>query len=83
MWPSFALGDLSLVDWSSLALHLPHIATVSVMALVGLLVRVTGLEEGVGVELDLDREFVSGGCGRGATRPWAAVCRDATPSASL
>lgn len=61
VWPSFALGDLIWVDWSSVTLHLPHIVTVILMALVGLLVRVTGLEEGVGAELDLDREFVVAG----------------------
>lgn len=61
VWPSFALGDVIWVDWSSVTLHLPHIVTVTLMALVGLLVRVTGLEQGVGVELDLDREFVVAG----------------------
>ena len=61
VWPSFAPGDLIWVDWSSVSRHLPHIVTVTLMALVGLLVRVTGLEQGVGVELDLDREFVVAG----------------------
>ena len=62
VWPSFALGDLVWVDWSSVTAHLPHIATVPLMMLVSLLVRVTALEGvGLGVELDLDREFLVAG----------------------
>ena len=56
-WPSLGPGGLGMVDWGTVAGHVPDLLAVTLVTLLCLVVYVNGLEVATGVEADLDREF--------------------------
>lgn len=53
----FPIGELGLVDWSAIAAGAGGVITVAVVATLGLLLNVTGLEVVADQDADLDREL--------------------------
>ena len=61
LFPAFSLNDLEGVRWDVVFSHLPEILTVVLVTLICLLLNLSGLELGSGVNLDLNREFRDAG----------------------
>lgn len=63
LYRPLGLGDIGQINWPALAGQAVGMATVIVIAAVGLLLNVTGLEVGIGQDLDVDRELRTMGVG--------------------
>lgn len=57
LWPAFQIADLALVDWTAIALQVPILLTLVLLALVVVIMSLAGLEMAASQELDWDREF--------------------------
>ena len=57
LWPPFGLADLARVDWSAMAVQVPGLLTLMLVALVCVVLNLAGLELAVNQDLDWDREF--------------------------
>lgn len=63
LWPPFTLKDITLIDWWTVWRQLPDMFSVVLITVVGMLLNMSGIELAVGEEMDMNREFVSGGVG--------------------
>ncbi|MEW6368914.1 MAG: SulP family inorganic anion transporter [Acidobacteriota bacterium] len=63
LFPPFAIGEIALIDWSVVWQQLPGMFSVALVTVVGMLLNMSGVELAAGEELDMNREFVSGGVG--------------------
>lgn len=64
LWPVVGCEDLALVRWDVVLAHVPDALTAALLALVGLLLNVGGIELGARRDLDIERElFTTGGGG--------------------
>jgi SulP family sulfate permease len=61
LWPAFTLKDLAMIDWASVWSQIPGILTVALIATLGMLLNMSGIELAAGEELDTNREFAAGG----------------------
>ncbi len=57
LWPPFGIGDLALIDWHMVLVHLPVAFTVALVAIVGMVLNLSGLELALNANIDMDREF--------------------------
>ncbi len=57
IWPGFTLETATSIHWLTLVHHLPDILTVALLALVGLILNMNGIELGARQDIDLDREL--------------------------
>jgi SulP family sulfate permease len=57
----FGPADLALVDWRSVADHVPGMAAVALIALTAALLNVTGVEYASGEDIDVDHELTASG----------------------
>jgi SulP family sulfate permease len=63
LWPPFTLNDLGLIDWPTVWLQLPGMLAAVLITVTGMLLNMSGIELAVGEEMDLNKEFVTGGVG--------------------
>ncbi len=61
LWPAFGPADLGQVDWTAMAMQLPNLLTLMLVALVVVIMNVAGLEMAANEDLDWDREFSAAG----------------------
>jgi len=57
LWPVLGVGDLALVRWDVLLARVPDMLTMALLALVGLLLNVGGVELGARRDVDMEREL--------------------------
>lgn len=57
LWPGFTAETAGLIDWGILLGQLPNIFTVALLALVGMILNVNGMELGARQDIDLDQEL--------------------------
>ncbi len=57
LWPPFGAGDLTLVDWSIVAIQIPGMLSVALITLMCIVLNASGLELSCGVEMDMSKEF--------------------------
>ena len=57
LWSPFAVGDLGLADWGTVAALAPSVLPATLVTVLCLAIYVSGIELDTGVELDADREF--------------------------
>ena len=57
LWPALWPADLVQVDWPALASQLPNMLALMLIAFIGVILNVAGLELAANQELDWDREF--------------------------
>lgn len=62
-YPPLALSDFARIDWPSVLTQAATIATVVIVAVVSLLLNVTGIEVDMGDDLDVNAELLSCGAG--------------------
>ena len=74
LWPAVGPTDLAQVDWTAMAIQLPNLLALMLVALVVVIMNLAGLEMAANEDLDWDREFsavglanVVGGLGGGTT----------------
>ena len=63
MWPPLSLTDLQLVSWPAILSQALSIATVILLAMVGVLLNASGLEVTFRRDMDLNRELRAAGAG--------------------
>lgn len=63
LWPALWPSDFAHVDWSAIALQIPNMVILILIALICVIVDVAGLEVAVDEDLDWNREFRSTGLG--------------------
>ena len=61
LWPAFGPADLAAVDWTALALQLPTVLMLVLVALIIVIMNFAGLEMATNQDLDWNREFRSAG----------------------
>ena len=61
LWPAFGPADLGGVDWAAMAMQLPTILTLVLVALIVVILNLSGLEMAANEDLDWDREFSATG----------------------
>ncbi len=61
LWPTLQPSDLMLVDWTAIAMQLPAILTLILIALICIIMNFAGLEMATDQELDWNREFKTTG----------------------
>jgi SulP family sulfate permease len=61
LWPAFTLGSFSFIDWPTVAGQFPGILAVVLVAVVGMLLNISGIELAAGDEMDINNEFLTGG----------------------
>ncbi len=61
LWPVLAPADFLNVDWTAIAMQVPAILTLALIAFVVAILNIAGLEMAVNRDLDWDREFVASG----------------------
>ena len=61
LWPALGPEHLGLVDWSAMAVQLPTLLTLVLVALVVVIMNLAGLEVATNEDLDWDREFSATG----------------------
>ncbi len=81
LWPAFTLEDMALIDWPAVWRQLPGMFSVVLVTIVGMLLNMSGIELAAGEEIDMNREFVSGGVGNILTG--IGGCQPGYPSISL
>ena len=57
LWPAFGASDLSLIDWRAVLSQAPVACAVALVAVVGMLLNLSGIELASGMEMKLNREF--------------------------
>ncbi len=57
IWPGFTLETAESIHWSALITQIPDILTVALLALVGLILNMNGIELGARQDIDLDKEL--------------------------
>lgn len=57
LWSPFAVSDLALADWRTVAALAPSVLPATLVTILCLSIYVSGIELDAGVELDTDREF--------------------------
>ncbi len=57
LWPALGPSDLVHVDWAAMAMQVPAIVTLMLVALICVIMNIAGLEMAVNHELDWNREF--------------------------
>ena len=57
LWPSIMPGDLALVDWSAVAGQIPAMLALILVALICVVLNISGLELAVNRKLDWDKEL--------------------------
>ncbi len=57
LWPALGPSDLAHVDWAQMAMQVPAIVTLVLVALICVIMNIAGLEVAVNQELDWNREF--------------------------
>ncbi len=57
LWPVLLPGDVAHVDWGAMAMQVPNMLTLALVALVCVVMNIAGLELAAGEELDWNREF--------------------------
>jgi SulP family sulfate permease len=63
LWPPFTINDLAFIDWPLVWQQVPAMFSVVLITVIGMLLNVSGIELALGEEIDMNREFVSGGAG--------------------
>ena len=63
LWPAFRFADLAFIDWPVVLQQLPGILTVVLVTVVGMLLKVSGIELAAGREMDMNKEFAAVGAG--------------------
>ena len=61
LWPAFGPTDLAQVDWAAMAIQLPNLLALMLVALVVVIMNLAGLEMAANEDLDWDREFGAAG----------------------
>ncbi len=61
LWPSLGPADLALVDWTAIALQLPALLMLVLVALIVVIMNLAGLEIAADQDLDWNREFKATG----------------------
>ena len=57
LWPALGVADLVHLEWSAMALQIPNMLTLMLIALICVVMNLAGLELAANHELDWDREF--------------------------
>jgi SulP family sulfate permease len=84
LWPSFTLATSKLIDWPTLFSQLPHILTICLLSLIGMVLNINGVELGARQDIELDRELkveaagnlicgLGGGISGHATLSWSLL----------
>ena len=61
LWPALRPSDVASVEWGAMAMQLPTMATLVLVALICVVLNVAGLEMAADEDLDWDREFTASG----------------------
>ena len=61
LWPALRPADLMRVEWAAMALQIPNMLALIVIAFITVVMNIAGLEVAAKQELDWDREFRAGG----------------------
>ena len=61
LWPALRLSDLTHLDWAAMAVQLPLLLGLMLIALISVIMNIAGLELAVNQDLDWDREFRASG----------------------
>lgn len=61
LWPAFGPADLGMVRWDVVFDQLPIMGAVFLVTLIGLLLNVSGIELGSGIDVDFNKEFRNAG----------------------
>ena len=61
LWPALFPTDLARADWGAIAMQIPNMIALVLVALIAVVMNIAGLEVAANQELDWDREFQSGG----------------------
>lgn len=61
LWPAFSLMEFQNVDWGVVVAQLPIMGTVMLVTMMGLLLNISGLELGGGIDINFNREFRNAG----------------------
>ena len=61
LWPAFRPADLAHVDWTAIAMQLPSLLTLVLLALIVVIMNLAGLEMAANQDLNWDREFSATG----------------------
>ena len=62
LWPALRIADLIHLEWAAMALQIPNMLTLMLIALICVIMNLAGLELAANHELDWDREFRATGC---------------------
>ena len=57
LWPALGPADLGRVDWAAMAVQIPAMLTLVLVALIVVILNLSGLEMAANEDLDWDREF--------------------------
>ncbi|RQD65559.1 MAG: STAS domain-containing protein [Desulfonatronovibrio sp. MSAO_Bac4] len=74
LWPVFSWAEISEVNWQALASQLPVLLTIPFIALMGLLLNMSGVELASGRDIDMNKELMANSlgnflCGMGGSHP--------------
>ena len=61
LWPALRPGDLVRTEWTAVAMQAPNMLALAAVALIAIVMNISGLEVAAKQELDWDREFAVGG----------------------
>lgn len=61
LWPPLRAADLVHVEWGAIAMQIPNMLTLMLIAFIAVVMNIAGLEVAANRELDWDREFTANG----------------------
>ena len=61
LWPALRAADLAHVEWGAIAMQIPNMLTLILIAFIAVVMNIAGLEVAANRELDWDREFTANG----------------------
>ena len=61
LWPALGVTDIMRVEWAAMAMQIPNMLALIVVAFICVILNLAGLEVAINQELDWDREFQAGG----------------------
>ena len=61
LWPPLRAADLAHVEWAAIAMQIPNMLTLMLIAFIAVVMNIAGLEVAANRELDWDREFTANG----------------------
>ena len=61
LWPALLPADLLRVEWAAVAMQIPNMLALILIAFIAIVMNIAGLEVAANQELDWDREFRAGG----------------------